>query len=73
MELLMLIACIGIIWLIENNRISYINSLPKDKRDEIIKQHSQMHCSNCGSTDFEVIGMKHGKIKWQCRCCKKIK
>lgn len=71
--ILMFIACIGVIWLIEYLWGLYLDSLPKDKRDEIIKRQSKMHCSNCGSTDFEVIGLRHGKVIWQCKRCKKQK
>lgn len=73
MKLLVFIICIGIIWWIEYDRISYLNSLPKEKRDELIKQQSQMRCSHCLSQDFEVVGMKHGKLQWQCKHCKKIR
>lgn len=72
MKLLVLLICIGIVWWIEHDRISYFNSLPK-KQDELIKKQSQMCCSNCRSTDFEVVGMKHGKLQWQCKHCKKIR
>ncbi len=73
MKLLMVIICIGIIWWIEYDRNSYLDSLPKEKRDELIKEQSKMWCSNCRSTDFEVVGMKHGKLLWQCKRCKRIK
>ena len=39
MKLLMVIICIGIIWWIEYDRNSYLDSLPKEKRDELIKEH----------------------------------
>lgn len=66
-ELLMLIACIGVIWLIEYLWGLYLDTLPKNKRDELIKRQSQMRCSNCGSADFEVISMKRGKLQFQCK------
>lgn len=72
-ELLMLLGTIGLIWLIEYVWGRYLDSLPKDKRDELIKKQSQMCCSNCGSTDFEVIGMKRGQLQFQCKCCKKVR
>lgn len=71
-ELLCIVLCIGICWLIEYLWGLYLDSLPKDKRDEFIKRESQMHCKNCGTTEFEVIGMVHGKVKFQCKNCKKI-
>lgn len=73
MKLLIFIACIGIVCLIEYVYNLYLDSLPKEKRDELIKKQSQMRCSNCLSTDFEVVGMKRGKLQWQCKYCKKIK
>ena len=73
MRLLAVIICIGIICWVEYDRNSYLDSLPKEKRDELIKRQSQIRCPNCLSTDFEVVGMKHGKLKWQCKYCKKIK
>ena len=73
MQILILIACIGAIWLIEYFWGLYLDSLPKDKRDEIIKRQSQMCCSNCGSTDFEIMGLRHGKAIWQCKRCKKMR
>ena len=73
MKLLVVIICIGIIWWIEYDRNAYLDSLPKEKRDELIKERSQMRCKHCMSTDFEVVGMKHGKLSWQCKHCKKNK
>lgn len=73
MELFILMVCIGSVFLIEYIYHAYLDSLPKDKRDELVKKQSQMRCSNCLSTDFEVVGMKHGKLQWQCKHCKKIK
>lgn len=73
MKLLMVMICIGIIWWIEYDRNSYLDSLPKEKRDELIKEQSKMRCSGCSSTNFEVVGMKHGKLLWQCKRCKRIK
>ena len=73
MKLLMVIICIGIIWWIEYDRNSYLDSLPKEKRDELIEKQSQMRCSHCLSTGFEVVGMRHGKLQWQCKYCKRIK
>lgn len=73
MRLLLFIACIGVCFLIEFVWGIYLDSLPKDKRDELIRRKSQMRCSNCGSYDFEVVGMKHGKMMFQCKRCKKIR
>lgn len=73
MNLLVLVVSIIIICLIEYVYNLYLDSLPKEKRDELIKEQSQMRCSNCLSTDFEVVEMKHGKLQWQCKHCKKIK
>ena len=73
MKLLIVIICIGIIWWIEYDRNAYLDSLPKEKRDELIKERSQIRCRYCMSTDFEVVGMKHGKLLWQCKRCKRIK
>ena len=72
-ELLVIILCIGFCWLIEHLWGLYLDSLPKDKMDEVIKRESQMYCKNCGTTEFEVIGMAHGKVKFQCKNCKKIR
>ena len=47
MKLLVLIICIAIICWIEHDRISYLNSLPKEKRDELIKEQTQMQCKHC--------------------------
>jgi len=71
--LLIIIACIGVCFLIEYVWNLYLDSLPKNKRDELIKKQNQMSCVSCGSTDFEVIGMKHGKLQWQCKHCKKVR
>lgn len=60
MDILIIIGCIGFICLIEYVWGLYLDSLPKDKRDELIKKQSQMCCTGCGSTDFEVISMKRG-------------
>lgn len=73
MKLFIFIVCIGIAFLIEYVYNSYLDSLPKEKKDELVKKQSQMRCPNCLSTDFEVVGMKHGKLQWQCKHCKKIK
>lgn len=73
MKLLIVIICIGIICWIEYDRNSYLDSLPKEKRNGLIKEQSKMRCSDCRSTDFEVVGMKHGKLLWQCKYCKRIK
>ncbi len=72
-SLLIILACIGFCFLVEYVWGLYLDSLPKNKRDELIKKQNQMSCVNCGSTDFEVIGMKHGKLQWQCKHCKKIR
>lgn len=72
-SLLMLIACIGVIWLIEHVYCMYLDSLPKEKRNDLIEKQTQMRCSGCGSKDFEVIGMAHGKVKFQCKYCKKVR
>ncbi len=47
MKLLVLIICIVIIWWIEHDRISYLNSLPKKKSDKLIKEQTQMRCKHC--------------------------
>ncbi len=73
MDILIFAACIGVICLIEYVWGLYLDSLPKDKRDELIKKQSQMCCTGCGATDFEVISTKHGKVKFQCKNCKKIR
>ena len=73
MKLLVVIICIVIVWLIEHNRISCFDSLPKEDQDKLVKEQSQMRCANCFSTDLEVIGMKHGRLQWQCKHCKKIR
>lgn len=72
-ELLVILLCIGFCWLIEYVYGLYLDTLPKQKQDELIKKQSQMRYFNCNSTDFEVIGMKHGKIEFQCKYCKKIR
>lgn len=71
-ELLVIILCIGFCWLVEYIYGLYLDTLPKDKKDELMKRQSQMYCKYCGSTDFEVVGMTHGKVKFQCRNCKKL-
>lgn len=73
MKILIFVVGIGVIWLIEYVWGLYLDSLPKDKRNKLIKRQSQMCCSCCGATDFEVVGLKHGKALWQCRCCKKTR
>lgn len=73
MKILIIIVCIGIIWWIEYDRNSRFESLPKEKRDELKREQSKMRCPHCLSTDFEVVGMKRGKLSWQCKHCKKIK
>lgn len=73
MKLFVVIICIVIVWLIEHNRISCFDSLSKEDQDKLVKKQSKMRCSNCLSTDFEVVGMKHGRLQWQCKHCKKIR
>lgn len=73
MKLIAIIICIGIIVWVEYDRNAYLDSLPKEKRDELIKEQSKMRCKNCSSTDLEVVGMKHGRLQWQCKRCKKIR
>lgn len=70
--LLMIIACIGFCLVIEYIYNLHLRSLTENKRDELKKRKSEMRCS-CGSKDFEVVGMKHGKLNFQCKYCKKIR
>ncbi len=72
MKLGVIIICIAVIFLVEHGRCSHYDSLMKDKK-EITKKQKQKRCPNCLSTDFEVVGMKHGKLLWLCKHCKKIR
>lgn len=67
------IVCIILVILIEVSYNSYLDKLPKDKQDELIKKQTEMRCSYCSSTDFEVAGMKHGRLKFQCKRCKRMR
>lgn len=66
------IGCIAFVILVEHIYCSYLDTLPKDKRDEMIRCQSEMRCKYCGSYDFEVVGMKRRKLLFQCKHCKKI-
>lgn len=70
--LLVIIGCFVFVVIIERIYCSYLDTLPKDKKDKIIKKQSKMSCNVCNANDFEVIGMKHGKLIFQCRNCKTI-
>ena len=70
--LLIIIGCIAFCLLIEYIYNFYVKSLPEDKQDALKKRQSEMRCS-CGSKDFDIIGMKHDKLKFQCKYCKKIR
>ena len=72
-KLLIIIGCIVLAVLIEYVYNLYLDTLPKNIRDELIKRESEMRCTNCGSYDFEIIGMKYGKAIFQCKHCKKIR
>ncbi|MGY3663257.1 MAG: hypothetical protein ACXAHE_05215 [Roseburia sp. 1XD42-69] len=71
--LLVMIGCFAFAVLVEKIYYLYLDTLPKDKRDALIKRQSEMRCRYCDSTDFEVVGMKHNKLLFQCRRCKRIR
>lgn len=71
--LLVMIGCIAFAVLVEKIYYLYLDTLPKDKRDTLIKRQSEMRCRYCDSTDFEVTGMKHNKLLFQCKRCKRIR
>lgn len=71
--LLVMIGCFAFAVLVEKIYYLYLDTLPKDKRDTLIKRQSEMRCRYCDSTDFEVVGMKHNKLLFQCRRCKRIR
>ena len=71
--LLVMIGCIAFAVLVEKIYYLYLDTLPKDNRDALIKRQSEMRCRYCDSTDFEVVGMKHNKLLFQCRRCKRIR
>lgn len=71
--LLIIIGCFVFVVIIERIYYSYLDTLPKDKKDKIIKKQSEMRCNVCNSNDFEVVGMKYGKLIFQCRNCKIIR
>lgn len=64
-------SCIAFCILVEVVYNIYISKLPENIREKMEKP-SEMRCSNCGSKDFEMVGY-HGKFKFQCKYCKKIK
>lgn len=70
--LLVIIGSVTFAVIVEKIYYSYLDTFPKDKRDELIKKQSEMRCFNCGSYEFEVIGLKREKLQFQCKCCKKI-
>lgn len=72
-SIIIMIVCFGMCFLIEHVYNSYLDSLSKDKRDELIKRQREMRCPHCGSTEFEVVSMRFGRVKFQCRHCKKIR
>ncbi|GFI32378.1 hypothetical protein IMSAGC013_03777 [Lachnospiraceae bacterium] len=72
MVLLIVIGCFAFAFLVEHVYYSYLDTLPKDKRDELIKKQSQKTCRYCNSSDFEAVGMKRGKLLFQCKRCKRI-
>lgn len=70
-KLLVIIGCIVFMVLVEYVYNLYLDTLPKDQRNELIKRQSKMRCSNGGTYGFEIIGMKHGRAIFQCRHSKK--
>ena len=71
--LLVIIGCIAFAVFVEWIYYLYLDTLPKDKRDELLKRQSEMRCGYCNSTEFEVIGMKHKKLVFQCKQCRRIR
>ena len=72
MVLLIIIGCFAVAFLVEHIYYSYLDTLPKDKRDELIKKQSGMSYNVCSCNDFEVVGMKRGRLLFQCKRCKRI-
>lgn len=70
--LLVIIGCVAFAVFVEWIYYLYLDTLPKDKRDELLKRQSEMRCCYCNSTEFEVVGMKHKKLLFQCKRCKRI-
>lgn len=73
MVLLIIIGCFLFAVIIERIYNSYLDTLPKEQKDKFIKKQSEIRCHVCNSDDFEVVGMKYGKLKFQCRNCKTIR
>lgn len=73
MGILVPIGCFAFAILVEKIYYTYLDTLPKDKRDKQIKKQSEMRCYYCNSYDFEVVGRKHGKLLFQCKRCKRIR
>ncbi len=73
MVLLIIIGCFLFAVIIERIYNSYLDTLPKEQKDKVIKKQSEIRCHVCNSDDFEVVGMKYGKLKFQCRNCKTIR
>ena len=71
--LLVIIGCIAFAVFVEWIYYLYLDTLPKDKRDELLKRQSEMRCGYSNSTEFEVIGMKHKKLVFQCKQCRRIR
>ncbi|MEY8425985.1 hypothetical protein AALB52_25650 [Lachnospiraceae bacterium 38-14] len=71
--LLVMIGCFAFAVLVEKIYYLYLDTLPKDKRDTLIKRQSEMRCHYCNSTEFEVVGMKYNKLLFQCKRCKRIR
>ena len=67
------VGCIAFAIFVEHIYYSYLDTLPKEKRDELIKRQSEMRCRYCNSTEFEVVGMKRRKLLFQCKRCKRIR
>lgn len=72
-ELIIIVLVIAFCWVVEVVYNAYLSNLPPDVRDRELERQSEMRCSNCGSKDFEVVGYRLGKLKFQCKYCKKIK
>lgn len=72
-ELLLILGCILVCYITEIVYYRYLKTLPKEKQDELIKKQSEMRCRHCLCTDFEVVGMRYGKLQFQCKHCKRIR
>ena len=70
--LLVLVGCFAFAVFVEHIYYVYLDTLPKDKRDDLIKRQSEMRCHYCNSIEFEAVGMKHRKLLFQCKRCKRI-